>query len=50
MTKQSMKNPDDQPRKDAPSQAGRDSHPFDLKEVLRKSRAEALGTLAPHSF
>lgn len=49
MTKQSMKNPDDQRRKDEP-QPARDSHPFDLKEVLRKSRAEALGSLAPHSF
>lgn len=49
MTKQSMKSPEDQRREQRP-QGGRHAQPFDLQEVLRKARAEALGTLAPNSF
>lgn len=49
MTKQATKSHEDQPAKDR-AQHGRPSHAFDLQEVLRKARAEDLGTLAPSSF
>ncbi len=49
MTKENVKSPDD-PRRAEPPRSAWQSQPFDLREVLRKARAEALGALAPNSF
>lgn len=49
MTDHHATQPNDQTPKEAP-RGPRPPHAFDLREVLRKSRAEDLGHLAPHSF